>query len=78
MGLPEIVSRVGFLMAVRSPRVTACLARSKPQEVAVEDSITFQRVGEHMMLASAPEVFTDIPFTRISSRVRGGGNDDGR
>ena len=49
-----------------------------PEVIAIEDTITFRFVGQNMMLASAPGAFTDLPFFRVSGRVRGGGkNDDG-
>ena len=46
-----------------------------PEEFPVEDTITFRLVGQNMVLASAPGAFTDLPFYRVSHRVRGGGDD---
>ena len=45
-----------------------------PEEVVLEDSITFELVGRNMLLASDPGAFTNLPFFRVSGRVRGGGN----
>ena len=49
-----------------------------PEEVVLEGSITFELVGQNMLLASAPEAFTNLPFFRVSGRVRGGGNGDSK
>ena len=46
-----------------------------PEEFPVEDTITFRFVGQDMILASAPGAFTDLPFYRVSNRVRGGRDD---
>ena len=45
-----------------------------PEEVVLEDSVTFELVGQNMLLASDPGEFTNLPFFRVSGRVRGGGN----
>lgn len=55
--------------------VITCFA---PEEVPVTDTITFRLVGQNMLLATAEGAFTDLPFFRISSRVRGGGDDADR
>ena len=47
-----------------------------PKEVVVEDTLTFRFVGQDMLLVSAPGEFTDLPFFRVSSRVRGRGSDN--
>ena len=49
-----------------------------PEEVVLEDTIAFELVGQNMLLASAPGAFTDLPFFRVSGRVRGGERDDDR
>jgi len=49
-----------------------------PEDVVLKDTITFEFVGQNMLLASAPGAFTDFPFFRVSGRVRGGGNGDDR
>ena len=49
-----------------------------PEEVVVEDTISFRFVGRDMVLASAEGAFTDLPFFRVSSRVGSGGNDRDR
>ena len=46
----------------------------EPEEVVLEGSITFELVGKNMLLVSDPGVFTNLPFFRVSGRVRGGGN----
>ena len=47
-----------------------------PEVVEIEGTITFRFVGQNMLLASAPDAFTDLPFFRVSGRVRGGGSGD--
>ncbi len=49
-----------------------------PEEVVVDDTISFRFVGRDMVLASAEGAFTDLPFFRVSSRVERGGNDRDR
>jgi len=43
-----------------------------PDEVVLEGTLTFDLVGRNMLLASDPGAFTDLPFFRVSGRVRGG------
>ena len=47
-----------------------------PESVPVQDAIRFRIVGQNMLLATVEGVFTDLPFFRVSGRVRGGGHDD--
>ena len=42
----------------------------------VRGKIRFRFVGQDMLLVSAPGEFTDLPFFRVSSRVRGRGSDN--
>ena len=46
-----------------------------PKSVPVRDEIRFRIVGQNMLLATAEGAFTDLPFFRISGRVRGGRGD---
>lgn len=47
-----------------------------PEENVLEGSIRFELVGQNMLLASSPGEFTDLPFFRVSGRVRGSARDD--
>ena len=47
-----------------------------PEEVVLETSIHFELVGQNLLLATAPGAFTDLPFYRVSGRVRGGSKAD--
>jgi len=47
-----------------------------PESVPVRDTIRFRIVGQNMLLSTVEGVFTDLPFFRVSSRVRGGDDDD--
>ena len=47
-----------------------------PESVPVQDTIRFRIVGQNMLLSTVEGVFTDLPFFRVSSRVRGGDDDD--
>ena len=49
-----------------------------PEEIVVNSTLTFQLVGQGLLLASDPGAFTDLPFYRVSSRIRGGGRDRDR
>ncbi|MGE4606980.1 MAG: hypothetical protein AAEJ52_09590 [Myxococcota bacterium] len=42
-----------------------------PEEVVLEDSVSFTLVGRNLLLATDPGAFTDLPFFRVSGRVRG-------
>ena len=46
-----------------------------PESVPVRDTIRFRIVGQNMLLATAEGAFTDLPFFRVSARVRGGRGD---
>ena len=43
-----------------------------PEENILESAVSFELVGKNLLLATDPGAFTDLPFFRVSARVRGG------
>jgi len=47
-----------------------------PDELVIEDTITLELTGQNMLLVSDRGEFEDLPFFRVSARVRAGGGKD--
>ena len=72
MGVGEIASDDKNTLVC--PIVITCFG---PDELVVEDTLTFELVGKEMLLAtSANGVFENLPLYRLSNRLRGGSDDD--